>query len=290
MKNLIKGLVILAVASSALATVSTNTKITSSSGNANTTYFNFSDAWKKLQKSPLQLAYLNEGVIRTYGGKGLYTNHYVYAGYKIDKYHSFKIVPAFKSDYTGDNNNPSKSQRGQGDIHTEYQYTTFRLYRSSILTQKEHGIGLSGQIRYYVYGDNFRNSSSSQLTKERIYPYFSKTWGKFHLSVPFFTEFVHGSTKRERNDYVGSTLTYSLNDSWSFATGLEYYTTNNEDSANDKEYYTITPVEVTWSKGRFSATASATFDVAESKDRFDGFINKWHKNGSFVTSLYYSFF
>ena len=290
MRHFFKGLVLAVVTTTVLATVATNTKITSSSGNASTTYFNFSDSWKKLQKSPFSLAYLNEGVIGTYGAKGLYTNHYFYAGYKIDKYHSFKIVPAFKTDYTGDNNNESKTQRGNGDAHTEYQYTTFRLYRNSILKESKHGIGLSGQIRHYEYNDN--NRENGQLTKQRIYPYFSKSFGnKLSLSVPFFTEFVHGSTKRERNDFVGATLTYSANDSWAFSTGAEYYTTNNEDSTNDKEYYTITPVEVSWAKGRFSASASATFDVAQSKDKFDRFNYKWWKNnGSFVTSLYYSFF
>jgi len=288
MRNLLKSFVVLAVSVSAMATVATNTKITNSQGNPNTTYFNFSDSWKKLQDSPFQFAYLNEGVVKTYGAKGFYTNHYFYMGYKLDKYHTFKIVPAVKSDYTGDNNNPSTTQRGQGDVHTEYQYTTFRFYRSKILTQDKHFVNLNAQVRYYIYNDNTRDRG--QLTKERIYPIFSKSIGKWYLSAPMFTEFVHGSTTRERNDYVGFSGTYSLNDSWALGGGVEYYTTNNEDSANDKEYYTITPAEVTWSRGRLSATVSATFDVAESKDRFDGFINKWHKKGSFVTSVYYSLF
>lgn len=288
MRNFLKGLVLTAFMASALA-ASTNTTVPSTdAGSANTSTFSFSNTLKKLQDSPFSFAYLNEGVVPTYGAKGFYTNHYFYMGYKIDKYHSIRVVPALKSDYTGDNNNPSASQRGQGDIHTEYQYTTYRLYRNKILTQDKHWVNLNAQFRYYVYGDNYRDSG--QLTKERIYPIFSKSVGRWYFSAPMFTEFVHGATQRERNDYIALSSTYSIDDNWSFGGSVEYYTTNNEDSSADREYYTLTPAEITWSKGRFSATVSASFDVAMSKDNFNGFITNWHKQGNFISSIYYSLF
>jgi hypothetical protein len=241
---------------------------------------------KSLRKSPFSLAYLNETLVASKDADGLNMNHYFYAGYKIDKYHSIRIVPTISTTYTG-------QQKKAGDYHSEIQSTQVRFYRNGILNEKEHGIRLNAHVRNYFYNDNTREAATGYKSKHRLYVLPSKSYGKLSINGAMFSEWYNRDNKTstvKRNDYLSIAPAYAINDNWYVSFGFDYYKSVKIDSTATKEYYGFTFPEVGWSKGRLSLTLAGSWTIAQSKDAYDGFTNRWHEQGTVVGQLYYSLF
>jgi len=241
--------------------------------------------WNKLQESPFSFTYLNTVSTSSKDANGFTSDHYLYFGYKIDNDHKVMVIPVLKTDARA-------SQKDQGDVHTEIQYTQLRLYKNNILTEKDNGIQLNFQLRNYFYADNTRDGSGVE-SKHRLYFLPSKNFGKVSLTGGAFTQFYNKSDNRSgkvRDDYVAIFPYYSFNDNFYAGFGVEYFHAINDIGENDKEYVTLTLPEVGYSQGQFSVAAYAYYDIAESKDNYSSIKNKWWEEGTIAIDISYNLF
>ena len=275
--KLVKVLATLAVGSMALAASTTSTM--PQTNGSSTSTFNF----EKIQKN-ISLGYLNESVVNVYKADGFYADHLFYPGYKIDKYHTVKLVPYLRTSLT-------KAQRDQGDAHTQYLNTSLRLYRSKILTQDKHGVNLNFQMRNYFYPKATRDGGKD--TAHRLYFTGSKTVGKVDFTAGAFTQINNrnsGSHTAKRGDYLALGAGYNFSDMFSTSATVEYYHAVDKIGADDKEYITITVPAVAINYKKLNFSVGTAFDIIESKDGHTGTAENWVKNGKVIADLYISAF
>ncbi len=255
MNKMIKGFVVIALATGVFAqtatSISTNTSSTSVAG-----------VLESLKASDFSLGILNETVVAAEGANGYTNSFYFYPGYKINDTFTVKAVPVITANYSG----PNKSQ---SDMNYDYNYMSARLYVSNILTEAEHGVRMNLQIRDYIYRGSARGENGVDQ-KLRIYPSLSKTFGNLSVAALAFVEFYDKNNKtrstNQRNDYFGLSTTYSFNDNWSMNVALEYYNNHNTLIEDDVEALSLTLPNIGYSYKDISANLYLFTDITVNKD------------------------
>ena len=266
----------------------------STTGSAGQTTSTVGNLLKKLEESPMSMNYLNEVSFDNYKTDGFKSLNQIYLGYKIDKYHSVKLVTRFDIDHT------AAQKKANDDFHTEYQNSQIRLYRSKILTQAEHGVNLSAQFRNYFNGDNGRAAGNDGA--HRLYLTPSATFGKWDVSAGYLGQVYRKNTGTQTLDYfqqVSPGFAYSFTDNLAIGTSLDFYMESHNGKLNasgeqspNSHNHTIgwNVPEISYNVGKASFALSAYFTMIESKDEFNGVKTRWHENGKVYASVYYTLF
>ncbi len=284
MKNLMKGLVFGALGLSVLAQTTASTAATS----ANSTTTTAKSVLQKLKDSPFSMFGIVESSMRqTEIGEGNdVTNYlYLYPGYKLNDTISFRVVPSFRYNITGEN---------QSEEEFDYQSVQARVY-VKMLNEKDHGVRLTTQVRNYIYQGSTRGTSGYS-SKHRIYPIFGKKLSnKWSLSVPMFAEFYnnnsHAFNAVKYNLFVSASTTYSINDKWSITQGIEYYDRKAKSQASKINDLYITPIDIGYSfNSNVSLNVSYGTTIMANNDGGATFANQPLKNGNIIASLFVNMF
>jgi len=276
---------VLTLSTHSFAATSTTTTTDAAANNSTTT--TEKSTWQKLKESPFGTAYYNVSSNTETGGKvnGINTSHYVYLNYKLGN-GKFTIRPLFRTTHSG----KDKMQK------PEYDRTQFRYTRYSVLTEKEHGVGLLLQVRNDVFKKETRDAGK---TSTHIgLASFTKNFGKIGLSSAHYLGLHNYNANNDGKDigYYQGTLagTYSFNDNLYLAVSNVIYNafTDSPDEVKNYFQYGIEPeIGYTFKNG---PSLSLSYDMTIStKARGSADIQdvvKPHKNGKIYATLYYTIF
>jgi len=108
-----------------------------------------------------------------------------------------------------------------------------------------------------------------------------------------FVEFYDKNDKtratNQRNDYLGLSTTYTINDNWSTNFALEYYNDHDSLINEDREYLTLTLPNIGFSYGDISINAYLAADIMTNKDN-KTMIDDPIAGGTVAAEVFYSMF
>ncbi|EQC44375.1 hypothetical protein [Bacteriovorax sp. Seq25_V] len=281
MKRLLLALSLVA----AVGATAADTATTTSPSTSTTT---LSNLWNKIKESPVSVSWLNDTYIDSKGADGFTSDNYVYLNYKIDKYHKLTLKPMFRTSH-------DKTQKGQGDYHTELSNTEFRFTRSKILTEEKHGVNMSFLLRNYFVNDEARKTGYDSY--HYLYTSFSKTWGKFTLgSNPYILQYNRnsGDFKRDKLLSIGVVPTYSFTDNFSVTPSFIWYSykDNVKDAASNTQGSDniLLSASADYSIGALSVSLYFESWIVQSNDGYATGVHQWWNKGAVGTTLYYTLF
>ncbi len=269
--------VMTANAADATATAETTATTTTSTSSIKSIY-------NKIKASPFSMAYLND-TYSSFNIDGVKSYHYLYAHYKVTAKDRLSVIPTFTTDYI------SKDANGDRPNMTRLHSTQLRYSRSSILNEKDHGVSLSAQVRYYHYSKNNQKSGSDGYGRAIFSA--GKSLGKLRLSLTadnvVYNRNANNASMTHFN-MIGLGAGYSITDSFSVNGSLNWYKYNYNNSDNFHEFSLIGIYTDYSFKNGLSVGPYFEAEMTAAKDGRDGFSNEWVKNSSVGATLYYSWF
>ncbi len=241
--------------------------------------------YNKVKESPFSMAYLNDS-FSSFNIDGVKTYHYLYAHYKLTDKDRLSIIPTFTSDFVS-RNKVSHERSSNTRIHS----TQLRYSRSSILNEKDHGVSLSAQARYYHYSKSNQQSGNDGYGRAILSA--GKKFGKLGLSLTS-DNVIYNRNARSAGmthfNMIGFGTSYSLTDSFSASTSLNWYKYNYNNSESFEEFSLLgIYTEYSFSNG-ISVGPYLEAVATTSNDDRDGLKEEWIKNSSVGATLYYSWF
>ncbi|PIK15786.1 hypothetical protein [Halobacteriovorax sp. JY17] len=241
--------------------------------------------YDKIKASPFSMAYLNDS-FSSFNIDGVKSYHYIYAHYKLTDKDRLSIVPTFTTDLI--NKNPvSKDRANNTRIHS----TQLRYTRSSILNEKDHGVNMSAQVRYYQYAKSNQKGGDDGYGRAIIS--LGKPLGKLSLSLTSDNVVYNKNSSGKGYSHfnmIGFGTRYSFTDSFSTSTSLNWYKYNYDNTDNFREF-SLLGIYTDYSfKNGLSVGPYFEAIMTNAKDGRDGFTEEWVKNASVGATLYYSWF
>lgn len=283
--KLTKMLALMAIFSVMTANAADATATAETTATTTTSTSSIKGLYNKIKESPFSMAYLND-TYSSFNIDGVKSYHYLYAHYKLTDKDRLSVIPTFTTDFISKN-----KVTGERPNNTRIHSTQLRYSRSSILNEKDHGISLSAQVRYYQY------AKSNQKTGNDGYgrAIFSggKTLGKLRLSLTSDNVVYNrnaNSASMTHFNMVGLGAGYSLTDSFSVNTSLNWYKYNYNNTDNFHEFSLIGIYTDYSFKNGLSVGPYFEAEMTSAKDGRDGFSEEWVKNASVGATLYYSWF
>ena len=267
-------------ANAADTTAATTAATTTSSTSSLKSFYN------KIKKSPFSMAYLNDS-FSSFNIDGVKSYHYIYAHYKLTDKDRLSIVPAFTTDLIS--KDPVTKERPN---NTRLHSTQLRYSRSSILNEKDHGISLSAQARYYQYAKS--NQQTGNDGYGRLIFSAGKKVGTVRLSMTL-DNVVYNKNSGSKGgmshfNMIGTGAGYSFTDSFSVSTSLNWYKYNYANTERFHEFSLLGIYTEYSFKNGLSVGPYFEGEMTTAKDGRDGFSEEWIKNASVGATVYYSWF
>ena len=223
MKKIVAATLGLALSVSAMAQ---STKTNTSTASTKSTY-------QKLKESPfgLWLALSNSGV-RDVNNDQLATGEFTGVSGSLDAGLSYKLSQNWDALFM-----PEVSfENGEGGTVLDLDFLMYRLRRRNILTQKEHGLSLSADLRYYSFNGEGDSDNSSGRIRANVT--LSKSW-----SDDFSTTVILRHDRLQNKNDLATTNSfsrfyfipsYSINDTLTASVTTIYNSTNR--NTNNAKY------------------------------------------------------
>lgn len=241
--------------------------------------------YNKIKKSPFSMAYLNDS-FSSFNIDGVKSYHYLYAHYKLTNNDKLSIVPTFTTDLI-----TKQGIDGERPNNTRLHSTQLRYTRTNILSEKDHGVSLYAQLRYYQYSKSNQQGGSDGYGRAIFGS--GKSFGKFRLSVTSDNVVYNRNANKASMTHfnmLGVGTSYRITDSLSVSTATNWYKYNFNNTDNFKEFALLgLYTEYGFSNG-LSVGPYFEAEMLTAKDGRDGFTEEWVKNGSVGATLYYSWF
>ena len=234
---------------------------------------------KAKEKSPFSLRLIDQiGTQISEGKNAGFTNDlYITPGYKINDKYSMNFDNMMRTAYS----------RSSEEATNQYYYSTLNLYRSGILSQKEHGINLSANARVRAYVHAAVNNIGSTPGYGRVGMTASRSLTD-SLSATLSTQYAvyaRDNAKASTSSsylYPYFILSYSANDKLSFGATLEYiriFKKGTGEMVTDKKgktskVYDVESLDLTLEAGyqftpKFNLSASVGSNLMTSHDKVD---------------------
>ncbi|ATH08001.1 hypothetical protein BIY24_08560 [Halobacteriovorax marinus] len=241
--------------------------------------------YNKVKESPFSMAYLNDS-FSSFNIDGVKTYHYLYAHYGLTSTDKISLVPTFTTDLIS-RNKVTRERANNTRLHS----TQLRYTKSSILNEKDHGVSLYAQVRYYHYSKSNQESGSDGYGRAIISA--SRSFGKFRLSLTSDNVVYNRNANKASMTHfnmLGVGTSYSLTDSFSVSTATNWYKYNYNNTDSFKEFALLgLYTEYSFGNG-LSVGPYFEAEMLTAQDGRDGFTEEWVKNGSVGATLYYSWF